>query len=140
MYCPWELMVPGPLFPSPPLTDQVTAALPPEASVAVNCSTDAPEALVALQPEQLVSTAPVPGAMENVLFDGLAVTPPPKPANRSNAGTAAIASNREAKFHARAARKRSFAPLKLRICRAFAPCAVCGKTYGAFLSIFKRSR
>ena len=48
-------MLPAPLFASPPLTFQVTAAAPPPESVAENCSTAEPEELVALQPVQFVS-------------------------------------------------------------------------------------
>jgi hypothetical protein len=88
-------MVPGPLFASPPLTDQVTLAAPPPVSVALNCSTDAPEELVALQPVQFVSIAVVPGVIAKMPFDGFADTPPlVQPAASSSAGARIIASAR----------------------------------------------
>src|ERR1035441_1917766 len=90
-------MVPGPLLASPPVTFHVTLAAPPAVSVAVNCSTEEPDALVALQPVQLVSMLPVPGAIVKVPFDGLAVTPPPpQPARITSAGTRAMVSARTA--------------------------------------------
>src|SRR5208283_677557 len=76
VYCPVDEIVPGPLFPSPPLTDHNTAAAPPLLSVAVNCSTDAPLALVELQPVQLVSIISVPGEMEKLALLESAVTGP----------------------------------------------------------------
>jgi hypothetical protein len=98
-------MVPAPLFTSPPLTFQVTVAAPPLASVAENCSTDAPDELVALQPVQLVSIDAVPGVMEKVPFDGLAATiPPPHPASKQSAGIIAKASTRKIIAHWRATR------------------------------------
>jgi hypothetical protein len=69
-------MVPGPLFASPPVTDQVTSALPPPVSVAVNCSTEEPRELVVLQPVQLVSMALAPGLIAKASLEGAAVTPP----------------------------------------------------------------
>jgi len=95
VYWPPAVMLPGPLFSSPPETDQVTAAAPPPVSVAVNCSTDAPRALVALQPVQLVSilvsAEPAPGEMEKTAFEESADTPPPaQPATASRAGAKKI--------------------------------------------------
>src|ERR1039458_697340 len=84
-------MLPGPLSASPPKTDQATAAAPPVERVAVNCSTDVPCALAALQPVQLVSMEPVPGEMEKVEFEGSAVTRPAEhPAANSSAGAKTI--------------------------------------------------
>ena len=80
-----------------PETFHVTLAAPPALSVAVNCSTDEPEALVALQPVQFVSMLPVPGAMVKVPFEGLAVTlAPPHPARIESAGTSTSESTRAA--------------------------------------------
>jgi hypothetical protein len=88
-------MLPGPLLASPPETDQVTLAAPPPVSVAENCSTDAPLALLALQPVQLVSMEPVPGEMEKVEFEGSAVTRPAEhPAASSSAGARSAVSIR----------------------------------------------
>src|SRR5580658_3364411 len=70
-------MEPGPPLASPPETDHVTAAASPFGSLAENCSTDAPLEFVVLQPVQLVSMEPVPGAIEKLPLDGAAVTPPP---------------------------------------------------------------
>jgi hypothetical protein len=89
-------MAPGPLFASPPETDQTTRAVPPLASVAGNCSTDTPDALIALQPAQLVSILAVLGEMEKVPFEELAVAPPPHPASAISAGAKAIAKMRNA--------------------------------------------
>ena len=93
MYCPFEVMVPGPLFPSPPLTDQVTGAAPPPLSFALNCSTDEPFELVALQPVQFVSMISAPGEMEKLELVESAVTGPAvQPASTSKAGVASKAS------------------------------------------------
>jgi hypothetical protein len=62
--------------------------------VAENCSTAAPELLVALQPVQLVSTVAVPGETENVPFEEVPDADPPQPASRTKIGTAPAASNR----------------------------------------------
>lgn len=69
-------------------SDQVTAAVPPAASVALNCSV-----VPLLQPLQLVSMAAVPGVTVKVPLDALAlleelvaVTPPPHPARTRSAG------------------------------------------------------
>ena len=87
MYWPDGVIVPGPLLVSPPESDQVTAAAPPPAIVALNCSTGVPSVLVALQPVQLVSIEAVPGAIENVGLVGSALTPPPaQPANTTSTG------------------------------------------------------
>ena len=95
MYCPFAVIVPAPLFASPPETDQVTAAGPPPVSVAVICSTVVPLALVALQPVQLVSMEPVPGEMMKLAFEGSAVTlPTAQPATTSRAGAKRIAAIR----------------------------------------------
>src|SRR5271165_1061924 len=93
-------MVPGPLFASPPDTDQVTAALPPPVSVAVNCSTDEPRELVVLQPVQLVSMALAPGVITKASLEGAAVTPPiPQPAMASiRSGRKSAASRRGSLF------------------------------------------
>jgi hypothetical protein len=90
-------MEPRPLFESPPEIDQVTAAAPPPASVAVNCSTDAPCELVVLQPLQLVSMDAVPGEMEKVEFEE-PVLVPPHPAARSTAGANRSAHVRKYRF------------------------------------------
>src|ERR1700677_3225551 len=88
-------MAPGPLLASPPETDQMTGAGPPPVSEALNCSTDAPWLLVALQPVQLVSIAPVPGDKLNVALEGSAVTPPPaQPATAKTMGGKSIAASR----------------------------------------------
>ena len=80
-------MVPAPLLASPPETDQVTVAAPPAERVAVNCSTEAPWVLVALQPVQFVSMELEPGAMENVPLEGFPETvPPAQPAKTMRAG------------------------------------------------------
>jgi hypothetical protein len=68
------LIEPAPVLASPPETLQVTAAGPPLASVAENCSTALPLEPVALQPVQLVSMKLMPGAMVNVPLAGLALT------------------------------------------------------------------
>jgi hypothetical protein len=53
----------------------------------VNCSTDDPLELDALQPVQLVSMETVPGAMAKLEFDGEAMTPPAaQPASKIKAG------------------------------------------------------
>jgi hypothetical protein len=90
VYCPVLVIEPAPVVASPPETDQVTDAAPPEVSVAVNCSTGAPDAAVELQPVQLVSMEPAVGETENSPFDEL-VEAPPQPARMRNAGTAAKA-------------------------------------------------
>ena len=78
VWAPWNLLC----------GDQVTAAAPPPASVAVNCSWDVPWALVVLQPVQLVSMEPVPGAMLKAELEGSAATCPSlQPATTSRAGT-----------------------------------------------------
>jgi hypothetical protein len=122
-------MLPAPLFASPPLTVHVTFAAPPPASVAVNCSTDAPFALVALQPVQLVSMVTVPGLIENVPFDGLAVTLPPlpQPAAASARGTSAIASPRNGVFRAPSVRAHLSPQRARRIVFPFAASVINGK-------------
>lgn len=88
-------MLPGPLTGSPPETDQATGAAPPPIRVAVNCSTELPPELAALQPVQLVSINPAPGAMEKVEFEGFAATRlPPQPARTSKTETARRATTR----------------------------------------------
>jgi hypothetical protein len=62
--------------------------------VAENCSTAAPELLVALQPVQLVSTVAVPGETENVPFEEVPDADPPQPASTTKIGRAPAASNR----------------------------------------------
>ena len=92
MYCPAAVIIPGPLFGSPPDSDQVTVAAPPPANVAVNCSAGVPSTLVPLQPVQLVSIEAVPGAIENVGLVGSAFTPPPaQPAKTTSAGPSSAA-------------------------------------------------
>lgn len=96
VYCPLVVIDPAFVFASPPETVQFTLAAPPEASVAVNCSTAVPEVLVVLQPVQLVSMVEVEGEMEKVPFDEVPVeaTPPPQPAMTSKVGKQAIAKMR----------------------------------------------
>ena len=95
MNWPDEVMIPGPLFGSPPETDQVTGARLPSGRVAVNCSTGLPCAPVALQPVQLVSIETVPGEMEKLFLEGPAMTPPPaQPAITRRKGTIRLARTR----------------------------------------------
>jgi hypothetical protein len=92
-------MAPGPLLASPPETDHTTDAGPPLASEAVNCSTDVPCLLVALQPVQLVSIVPVPGDKLKVALEGSAVTPPPaQPATARSMGGKSIAASRSGRL------------------------------------------
>jgi hypothetical protein len=104
--------VPGPLFASPPLTVQVTLAAPPLESAAVNCSTAAPDELVALQPVQFVSIVPIPGVMDKAPFE-FADAPPPHPASRHIAGIATTARTRPASLPPRPVRKGSNARFHL---------------------------
>jgi|SRR5580658_10135129 hypothetical protein len=92
-------MVPAPVFASPPITLQVTAAASPSASVAANCSTGVPLELVALQPVQLVSIAPVPGLIVKDPLLGFALTVPAlHPAMAMIAGAASRSANRRTGF------------------------------------------
>jgi hypothetical protein len=85
-------------------------------SVAVNCSTATPDELVALQPVQLVSIAPVPGVIETVPLDELAAALPPEhPASTHNAGIAAIARSRRATPLRPADLARKAAPFRARV-------------------------
>src|SRR5271169_3420139 len=91
-------MVPGPALVSPPETDHVTVAAPPDC-VAVNCSTACPVLLlVVLQPVQLVSIDTVPGVTESEPPPPppppLPEAEPPQPEMRMKAGTADAASTR----------------------------------------------
>jgi hypothetical protein len=105
-------MEPEPLFASPPETDHVTdAGPPPPVSVAENCSTEVPWALVELQPVQLVSMALVPGAMEKVALEGLAATfPPAQPTAKMRTGARRIETVRSGKSRGKGKRER---PLRL---------------------------
>jgi hypothetical protein len=70
-------------------------------SVAVNCSTDAPLELVALQPVQLVSIVSVLGEIEKLeLLESAVTGPAVQPASTSNAGAASIASALNGKIRA----------------------------------------
>lgn len=94
MYWPAAEIDPAPSTASPPLTAQFTEAAPPPLRVAENCSTDAPELLVALHPVQLVSMVAVPGETANVPFDEPPDADPPQPASKTRIGTAPAASIR----------------------------------------------
>jgi hypothetical protein len=95
VYWPFELIVPGPELASPPETVQATVAAPPLARVAENCSTGVPEALLLLQPVQLVSMAVVGGAIEKTPFDAPpALEPAVQPAIANITEIAAAAPNR----------------------------------------------
>lgn len=127
-------MAPGPLFASPPETDQVTAAAPPPVSVAPNCSTDVPCAPVALQPVQLVSMEPVPGESVKLPFEGSAVTgPPPQPAATSKAGATRIAAIRNGNLLRKGERTREFPGFEWGNEPSVASCANCRNVSVAFL-------
>jgi hypothetical protein len=91
VYWPFELMVPGPEFASPPETIQFTLASPP-LNVAENCSTNPPGEVV-LHPVQLASMVAVPGEIERLLLplEEAVVNAPPQPARRTSAGNIAPA-------------------------------------------------
>lgn len=93
MYCPLELIVPGPEFASPPESVQFTPAEPP-LSVAVNCSIGPPDALVALHPVQLVSIVPEPGETERPPLEEPPPDVPPHPATTTSAGNIKLANMR----------------------------------------------
>ena len=87
-YCPVLLMVPAPVFASPPETDQLTVAAVPFA-VAVNRSKTLPDESDPLQPVQLVSMVAVLGEIVKLPFEELLELelPPPQPATTSRKGT-----------------------------------------------------
>lgn len=128
-------MPPAPLVASPPEIDQITAAAPPLASVAENCSTVAPCALAALQAVQFVSIELVPGKIEKVAFDGLAVTCPAQPATASNAG-----SRRTGKKRSQSDRARKSPGVPPGRDPSVVICAVCNKISGTFLAAVTRGR
>ena len=126
--------MPGPLFASPPETDQVMAAAPPPASVAPNCSTDVPCAPVALQPVQLVSMEPVPGESAKLPFEGSAVTGPlPQPAATSKAGATRIAAIRNGNLLREGERTHEFPEFEWGNEPSAASCANCRNVSVAFL-------
>lgn len=87
-YWPELLIVPAPVFASPPETDQLTVAALPF-TAAVNCSKTLPDESVVLQPVQLVSMVAVLGEIVKLPFEELLELelPPPQPATTSRTGT-----------------------------------------------------
>ena len=130
-------MLPGPLLASPPLTDQVTLAAPPLESVAVNCSTEAPAALVALQAVQLVSMRAVEGEMEKAPLEELAVTAvlPQPETTSSRAGTKANASTRNGEISKHECRREESSRFKPDLCRSFVTGVLLNNALVAFLGV-----